>query len=364
MARILVVDDDACTRNIIAKILERSGHSVLSCGSAEEALETLVQNVFDLVLLDYQLPEMSGIDLLGELPDITNAPPVIMLTASESLFVAVAFLREGGEDFLCKPIQPDLLKFSVNRALERASLRRERDAARAAHEAAQEANALIKAFLHKIVHELSTPCVIIRNALAIISSALDDGDMLEARDWLSRIQNNTNRLERLVRDMLDCASFERGTVELRKVCARVDAIAEAVVDEMRHLADAKRIALKLELGPVSACVDQDRLHQVFTNILSNALRHTPEEGTIVARVGLVDGRCECSVSDTGDGVPDELKPHVFKEFWQSEAGGQLSGALGLGLAIVRGIVVAHGGSIDVSDAEPHGAVFTLRIPIS
>jgi two-component system sensor histidine kinase ResE len=171
-----------------------------------------------------------------------------------------------------------------------------------------------------------------------------------------------------VLDLLDLARLDAGTADLKMSPLDVPALLNAIVEKFSPMANKISVTLSVN-APANLPVlnaDGDRLAQVFTNLVDNALKFTPAGGTIKLQAEMVQGEMQVSVSDTGRGIPASALPHVFDRFYQadnSRSGGSKRGA-GLGLAIVLEIVQAHGGRISVRSQEGQGTCFVVNLPLA
>lgn len=210
----------------------------------------------------------------------------------------------------------------------------------------------------------------LRNPLSTISSAsellleLEDLPREKQVEHLGAIGRAAGRMGRLIEDLLDVASIEAGALSVDLQLETPEDLIREAGDIAGRLSDEKRIDLVLDveegLPPVLA--DRDRILQVFSNLVGNAVRFTPEEGRIVLRAAREGGGVVLDVQDSGPGIPEDVRKHVFDRFWKVDRLDR-DGA-GLGLAIVKGIVEAHGGRVWVEDAPGSGARFRFSLPVA
>ncbi len=217
-----------------------------------------------------------------------------------------------------------------------------------------------------VSHELKTPLTSIQGfAQALLEGAAETP--LERQRAAEVIHQEAARMHRMVVDLLDLARLDAGTADIRMESIDIGRLVSGVVDRLRPTAAAGGIRLGLEIArdlPRFAG-DQDRLAQVFTNLLDNALKFTPRNGQVLVKTGMRDGELEVSVSDDGPGISKDDLPHIFERFYQSDAareGGEKHGT-GLGLAIAQEIISAHGGRITVRSTPGSGAEFDVRLPV-
>jgi signal transduction histidine kinase len=222
-------------------------------------------------------------------------------------------------------------------------------------------------FVANVSHELKTPLTSIQGfAQAILD---DTADTPEARKQAAQIiYNESGRMHRMALDLLDLARLEAGTADLKMSAVDIKALLQNIVDKFTPQAQKAGITLKLNVPTNLPNVlgDGDRLAQVFTNLVDNALKFTPVNGRVTLSAVNAHAEMEISITDSGIGVPKDALAHLFDRFYQvdtSRAGGEKHGA-GLGLAIVKEIVEAHGGRISVRSEVGHGTTFVIHLPLA
>jgi PAS domain S-box-containing protein len=234
-----------------------------------------------------------------------------------------------------------------------------------AREAAEEANIAKDEFLAVISHELRTPL----NAILGWTHVLRQAGAVQglAGRALDAIARSAMAQEKLIADLLDMSRIIHGKVQLTPQPLQLAAVIRAAVETVRPVADEKQIGLKLVLDEsIDDFVgDRGRMEQVIWNVLSNAVKFTPEEGLVEVSLSRVHACARITVTDTGMGIAPEFIPHVFERFRQADSTTTRSyGGLGLGLSIARQILSMHAGSIAVHSAGPGlGATFTITLPL-
>jgi PAS domain S-box-containing protein len=234
----------------------------------------------------------------------------------------------------------------------------------AAREAAERANRIKDEFLAVLSHELRSPLNPILGWSRLLQTRkFDEKRMVEA---LATIERNAKLQAQLIDDLLDVAKILRGKLSLNITAVNLAFVIEAAIETVRSAAEAKGILLRSALpniGQVSG--DAARLQQVVWNLLSNAIKFTPENGQVTIQLEQVGNQAEITVKDTGKGINPAFLPHIFESFRQEDASTTRQyGGLGLGLAIVRQLVEAQGGTVRAeSRGEGLGATFTIRLPL-
>jgi signal transduction histidine kinase len=383
--RLLIVDDNPATLYSTSRILRNAGFDIVEAVTGEEALEQ-VENDIDLVVLDVNLPGIDGFEVCRRIrarPE-TAVLPVVHLSASYVDDEDRASGYDAGADgYLTHPVEPPVLVGTVNsflrtrraeaaRRLAEASreqlLASERAASeRAAREEAERANAMKDQFLAMLSHELRNPLNAIVGWAEVLRVRNSDTDPNLARG-LNIITNAANAQAQLIADLLDISRISAGKLSLEMQPVRVSQIVANAVESTESSARARNIATHCRVPDADPVVlgDPVRLQQVVWNLLHNAVKFTPPGGRIDVEVEHTEDQVEIVISDTGIGIPPEVLPHVFEQFRQGDAGTRKShGGLGLGLAIVRLMVDAHGGEVSAeSPGVGHGACFRVRLPLT
>ncbi|HEX9719076.1 MAG TPA: HAMP domain-containing sensor histidine kinase [Ramlibacter sp.] len=236
---------------------------------------------------------------------------------------------------------------------------------RAARVLAERVNSLKDEFLAIVSHELRSPLSAIAGWVHILQSGASPEDF---ENGLEVIQQSVGVQTKLIEDLLDISRIASGRLRLVVQPAEPRSFIDAAVEAIRPAADAKGIrvrkVLDLSAGPVAG--DPGRLQQVMVNLLTNAVKFTPEQGHVEVALQRRGEQAEITVADTGIGIPAAFLPHVFDRFCQADDSiHSRYGGLGLGLAIVKHLVELHGGNVSAeSPGEGRGATFVLRLPIS
>jgi PAS domain S-box-containing protein len=226
---------------------------------------------------------------------------------------------------------------------------------------ARQVDRLKDALVATVSHELRTPLTSIIGYLELIGS--DEPLTAEDARFVDIVRRNAARLQRMVEELLFLSRIDAGGLELDLEEVDVVELAQAALGSADPAAAAGRITLEFE-GPAAlrTRADPNRLVQVFDNLISNAIKFTPERGSVKLSVGSDDGTIVATVSDTGCGVPPTEQPRLFERFFRSSATRDVPGT-GLGLTIVRAIVESHGGSVVCKSVPGEGTTFTVTLPL-
>jgi signal transduction histidine kinase len=363
--RILNVDDNDAGRYSVNRLLMRAGYDVVEAARGREALEIVRKDAIDLVVLDVNLPDMNGLEVCGVLKAdaVTAGIPILLLSAS---LVGpqhhVQGLETGADGYLTEPVEPEVLLAHIKALLR---LRRaERELQEAVNDA-ERANRAKDHFLAILSHELRTPLTPIFGAMDLLRTLELPA---EAKSMVEIIERNAYLEARLIDDLLDVTRIERGKLQIHAGDVDVHLLVAEAVNRFRADAEGKRLRLLALYEATEHWVvgDAARLQQVISNLITNALKFT-ESGSITVRTSNPEpGMLRVSVCDSGVGIDREDLDSIFNAFDQgSRAVHQRYGGLGLGLAISRGIIEAHGGTIvATSDGPGRGATFSIELVTS
>ncbi|AKJ29628.1 response regulator [Caldimonas brevitalea] len=351
-ARILVVDDNVDIRDYLVRLLSRRWQ-VEAAGDGEQALAILRRRSFDLVLSDVRMPRLDGLGLLRAMradPSL-QAIPVIMISGRAGEESRLEGLEGGADDYLIKP-------FSAREVVARVAAQIKL----ARRQALVESNRAKDEFIAMLSHELRNPLSPIMTAVQLLWRR--DGPS----DELALIQRQAERMARLIDDLLDVSRIAHGKVELNTEVVELAVIVQKGVETVQPRLQQQRQHLEVEVPSEGLKVrgDVGRLAQVVANLLGNAAKFSQPGSRICISAAAVEGRVRLRVQDEGMGIAPELLGSLFERFVQlPQALDRRKSGLGLGLAIVRGLVELHGGTVRVhSKGEREGAEFIVELPLA
>ena len=364
---ILIVDDDANMRESINDNLEVEGYEVAQAGSGAEALAAVQKRFFDVILMDYNLGDATGIDVIKRIRTVNTESQILMLTAHANLDTAVKAIQESVTDFMAKPVDFDRLKHSIAKALEKLRLevenRRLMADLKETNAQLTRLNQMKSKFLSMSSHDLSNSLMTLQVSFEMLTQSITPNEDQKKR--MVYISNGIGQLARLIEDLVDWASIEQGKFRLEISFFAPGAMVEEGLVGPQGRAAARGLSLKAQIAPGLPLVagDKRRVMQVLNNLLENAIRHTTKGGEVMVAVSPAGDCVQFAVRDTGEGIAPENLDTIFESFnqAQSQAGG---GRLGLGLSIAKEIVGSHKGKIWVeSPGLGQGSTFYFTIPV-
>ncbi|MEK5039287.1 ATP-binding protein [Sporosarcina sp. FSL K6-3457] len=221
-------------------------------------------------------------------------------------------------------------------------------------------------FIANVSHELRTPISMLQGYSEAIIDGVTTNDE-ERNEMVQIIHEESKRMGRLVTDLLDLARMESGHMRLYKDDIAMIPFLDRIVNKFMQVARDANVELSFDFPQgeeIISTVDEDRIEQVFTNLIDNAIRHTPDGGNVTLRVKKVVDTIEITVTDTGVGIPEEDLPYIFERFYKADkARTRGKGGTGLGLAIAKNIIDSHSGVITASRGENSGTIFSCILPL-
>ncbi|MGH2603133.1 MAG: sensor histidine kinase, partial [Dehalococcoidia bacterium] len=216
--------------------------------------------------------------------------------------------------------------------------------------------------LSAVSHDLRTPLASIKASVSSLLQQDVTWDTESRHEFLTAIDEETDRLTRLVSNLLDLSRIEGGALRPDKDWYDVRELIETVAGRLERVVTAHRMVLTIAPDAGAAPFDYVQIGQVLANLIENAAKFSPPGTAITIAARRLAGEVEISVADQGPGIPTEERPRVFEKFYRIERGGGGPGGAGLGLAISKGFVEAHGGSIRIEEADGAGARFVVTLP--
>lgn len=366
--RTLVVDDEPGLCAGVARVLRRvtietpDGGEPLTfetdtAATAAEARRAWTAWNYDLFLLDYKLPDGSGLDLLRELRARDPDALAIVITAFASLDVAVTATKNGAFDFLSKPFTPEELESVMRKAVRQLLLQRR---ARALEEERRRARF---EFLSVLAHELKAPLAAVENYLRILKDGVL-GDRIE--NYSQQIERALLRIEgmrKMIYDLLDLTRIESGEKRRELTSVNLSEVARGAIELFAAEAAARRITVTLTApAPVELRADRGEMEIIFNNLISNGIKYNREGGRVEVAVAREGDFAVIRVSDTGIGMTEAECARLFQEFVRikNEKTVAIPGS-GLGLSTVRKLARLYGGDATVRSRPNEGSVFTVTL---
>jgi signal transduction histidine kinase len=378
--KILVVDDEPEVLRSVHNLL-RIDYQVVTTESGFQALSVLREDPEICVILsDQRMPGMSGVEVLHQAEAIRPETTRLLFTAHSDIRAVIDAINQGHVfRYVAKPWEPDELETVIHQAVERRDLIVEKKRLVAELQAANaklvEANRLKTSFLEVASHELNTPVTVVLGLTDLWSMSLGCDCKGPERQWVERIQTAALRLAKTVHRMFKLVRSNKFSQALDIETVELEPLFEQAVEALRpHLQSrGQSIVMKVEpaLGAIEA--DASKLSDVMINLLANAIKFTPDNGTIRILGQRLEGFHDwvrVAVEDEGVGVPCGEQPHLFEPFFTGfDTLHHSSGdyqfckrGIGLGLSLVKTFIELHGGRVDCQSAPDRGSTFEFVLP--
>lgn len=374
--RLLLLEDNPTDALLVEAALEEIPGFVVEITHVETlagARVALENGEFDVALVDLNVPDGQGLGNFEQVQSWAPRLPVIVFTGLADEEIALEAIQRGAADYLRKgPTDAMLIERSIRYAIERKKNETTRIELERAHIKRAEAEAANRAkdeFLATLSHELRTPLNAIMGWTSLLRTNQLDAETVEQA--LVVIERNAKTQAQLIEDLLDVSRIVAGNFRLETIELDLSSVVKTAAEAVTPSACAKGVTLDLQLES-SACVcgDPMRLQQVTWNLISNAIKFSPENGTVTIRTFVTQSgdeeRAVLEVSDQGTGISADFLPFVFDRFRQADGSTtRRFGGLGLGLAIVKNVVELHGGRVSVaSEGIGCGTTFRAELPVA
>lgn len=354
---VLIVEHDPATRSLLQTQLEDE-YQLLFAEYGAEVPAILRNHPVELVLLDMTLPGITGFDVLREIRGATvgNDLPVILIAQLSDSAAAVRGLRQGANDYVTTPLDADVVRARVNTHI---ALRRAEDAHRQTLSQLKFTQEMQENFTRIVSHDLKGPLTNIRMAQFVLRDILRDNS--EARGILDNMDVTLNGMIDMIRLFLDAMDSQQLEPHVRPL--HVNDLIVQVVEQYRFAAERKQIKLEMGGSDFLMSADHKLLRQVLGNLISNAIKFSPQGARVRVWAETLGDRTRVYVSDQGPGIIPDERERLFELFSKLSArptGGETS--TGLGLWIVKQLIELQSGTVGVDQPAEGGSVFWIELP--
>ncbi|BBC24838.1 hybrid sensor histidine kinase/response regulator [Pseudanabaena sp. ABRG5-3] len=371
--QVLLVEDSPTDARLFQQVFLRSSVGQWSLEIAErlsDAIGYCQSNDFDLVLLDLQLPDSEGLDTIAKFNEVFPDIPIIILTAFDDEELALQAMAKGAQDYLVKDqVTTYLLRRSIRYAMERSQIvQRIRDSEQAtlkALEKERELNQLKSYFVSMVSHEFRNPLTALQLTSEII---LVSGHQLtpeKKQIYARRMESTIQNMCQLLDEIMLLGKVETGNFEITLESINFQEYCEQLISLLSFSDNNKHpIILSCHSLPNFLKIDPNLFRHIFTNLISNAIKYSPEGNEVNIAVDYLedDRKLIFSVSDRGLGIPEAEQSRLFNTFSRCSNVGKIQGT-GLGLAIVKRCVDLWGGEIQAESQVDTGTKFTVTLPV-
>ncbi len=360
-ATVLVVDDDPSILASVTDLLRIKGYNCLFAADGAEALSIMQQHTPDLILADIMMPKMDGYELYQAVRDNsawTLIPFIFMTAKGERKDIRLGY-QLGADHYLTKPFESEDLLIAVQ-----TRLRRTADMVAAAHDGVEQ---MRQSFLKVVGHELRTPLTYLYGYLSLFEDEKDSISKEAMDDFLRGMRRGTDRLIRLVEDLMLLVTIDSGAAEKEVAqfgqCVDVGVELEGVILALSAQAEARNITLSQDV-PYNLVIQgiPTYLREIFKRLIDNAIKFSKPGDQVWVRAESNHGQIYILVQDTGIGIAPEWQTAIFERFQQIDRETMEQQGLGLGLTIAHQLVQLHGGDIQVESQPGKGTTMTVLLP--
>lgn len=366
--KVLVVDDElgmrlgmkkSLARHVIhiPDIEEEISFEIEMAESGEEALEKVENFKPDVMLLDYKLPEMSGLEVLEEVTSEDSEMVTIMVTAYASLETAVSAIKRGAFDFLAKPFEPKELRDVVEKATRTLIL------ARQVKKLEEERKQVRFQFISVLGHELKAPINAVEGYLGILSDKVLGPEIDKYDDMINRSLVRIRGMKKMIVDLLDLTRIESGKKVRRLEEVNLNQIADLAIETAEIAAKERNITINFHSDEeINIQADSSEMEIIMNNLISNAVKYNKDNGQVDITLTKENEKIVISVKDTGIGMTQEEADSLFSEFRRikNEKTRNILGS-GLGLSILKKISGMYKGDVKVTSEPDVGSTFTVTL---
>ncbi len=364
---VLLIEDDEEDYILLQRLLAKVPHQryrVLWEQRPERGLAHMQRDDHDICLVDYRLGAASGIEVLKEARQQGYARPIIMLTGAGEGNIDIQALHAGADDYITKDqLQGELLHRLIRYAIERKKAEQERDRLLREQIIRDEREARRTEFISMVVHELKTPITSLKGYSQLLGRRCERMGDAQGMQLATRMDQQVNRLTGLIDDLLDINRMEGNRLRLRESDFAFDELVEEVMADIQLTTEQHMLVKE---GQTHATIrgDRERIGQVLTNLLTNAIKYAPASERIVVRLARDEQSVTASVQDFGPGIPAEQQERVFEPFYRIQGQETTASGLGLGLTIAANLIARHRGKIWVESEEGAGTTFSFTLPLA
>ncbi|HAY21245.1 MAG TPA: hypothetical protein DCY27_03580 [Desulfobacterales bacterium] len=346
--KILIADDNPDNVELLRKRLSAQGYQIAAAFDGEEALQAVLKENPDLLILDIMMPKMDGYEVLRRLKkqDEYRNLPVILLTAKKEIPDKLKGLDIGADDYITKPFNPQELLARVRSLM---ALREEQE-----RRAQDERLSALDQMVEGVAHEIRNPVTAIGGFARRLYERLPNGT--QEKQYAEVIVNESKRLEQMVRQIVEATVISIPSLRKRDINEVIVEALAACQEKLNESQVTAKLELAEDLPPL--IMDAGNMRRVIAHLISNAVNAMPSGGALTIISARRNHYGQIQVSDTGVGIPSKILPHIFDPFFTTKSSGP-----GLGLAMVHKIIKQHGGQISVETEPNKGTTFSILLPL-
>lgn len=366
--RVLIVDDELGMRQSIQRALvnykmqlqdieDEIRFEMETAENGEEALTKITEFKPDILLLDYKLPDMTGLDVLEQIENNDEQILTIMVTAYASLDTAVSAIKSGAFDFLAKPFTPKELRSTISKAARNLIHSRE------IKKLQEEKRQVRFQFISVLGHELKSPLGAVEGYLNMIKDRTIGNELEKYDNMIERCLIRTDQMRKLIGDLLEMTKIESGQRQRELRDIDLYEIAKSAIESIQPDAYKRNISIYFDcISPLIFCADKSEIEIIFNNLFSNAVKYNIDNGKVNISLKIEEHQLIITVSDTGIGLSADEISSLFRDFVRikNKKTKDILGS-GLGLSTVKKIAKLYGGDVTVKSQPDMGSTFAVSL---
>jgi signal transduction histidine kinase len=369
--KIILVDDEELILGMFRTVLEMRGYEVEVAVDGQQALQLCTENDYHIMITDLNMPNMDGMALLKRVKDRWPMMEVIVITGYGTIQTAIEAMKVGASDFIIKPVNFEQVQFTIQRCVHKIKAAMENRDLREINAQLRSVNELKDKFLAITNHEIRTPLTIIKGYLEILKIIVDSQDP-EVAEILEILKNTTNELSQAVERMhlLNQANY----ISLRNRSEKTDLkkLLQSTCEKMQRLFAYRKIKFDIQIPEKQLIVygSTKSIRIILQELLQNALKYTPEGGKVEVYCHELEKEVALVVKDSGIGIPYDKQELIFTGFYEVQdllnhkSGSEefMGGGMGIGLRLVKELVTALNGRVELLSEPGRGSVFKVVLP--
>jgi len=368
--RVLVIDDDRMSQMLLTRNLRQAGYQVEVASDGPEGLARMRAGAFDLVILDFLMPEMDGYEVLSSIvaDDKLRPVPVVVVSGIDDATNAATLVEAGAADYLTKPIDSGLLRARASRCIETKRMREREQRLYGELEASyarlRELERLRDSLTHMIVHDLRTPLTSMLTSVKTVTQMADTlTDERKAR-LLQLALRGGDALIGMINDLLDVHKLEAGGTLLQRAPGDLAATIARACEQVAALAERGGVDIRVDISDAigQPSFDAAKIERVLVNLMGNAVKATESGGKVTIALARAGDVVSVAVADTGMGIAPEHLGRIFEKFYRVEGANTAQASSGLGLTFCKLMVEAHGGMIEATSTLGAGTCISFTLP--
>lgn len=360
---ILCIDDDEGLLYLLRSALENTGHTITAFTDSEEGFQHLSAEPFDAVIVDHEMPKMTGLEVLFRARSLKSAPPIIMVTGAGNEEIAAEAIRLGASDYVVKDTQLGYLKIIpsvIEQVVHERELAQKHQAIARAFQLERDRSRLLSEFIQNASHEFRTPLTLIQMALDSLGRISPDE---KQQKHIQRIKQQSDAILTLVDSLIHLTKLDN-TSALPLEPVVLNSLIKAAVEQAGGMIEAKALQFTLELPdqPLRIRGDRVELASALVELIRNACTYSNPDGMLTITLERGDSSAIITIRDTGIGMTGEQVSRMFERFYRADKAHTTRG-FGLGLPVVARVIDLHHGEIGVTSEINQGTTITISLPL-